>query len=85
MDLASELYESISRMCDVPLTEIHDDSTLADLGFDSLASAEVLTDLEMKLDHEFPVEALRALNRARTVADVVAVLRAALSDSSTVR
>jgi acyl carrier protein len=83
MDLAAQLRESISRMCDVPESEIHDESTLVDLGFDSLASAEVLTDLEMKVGFDFPVDALRALNRARTVADVVSILRAASPAGST--
>lgn len=77
MDINGELHESISRLCDVPRSQIRDDSTLADLGFDSLASAEVLTDLEIKLGRDFPVESLRALNQAHTVADVAAILQAA--------
>ena len=53
MDVAAELRESISRICGVPAESISDDATLEDLGFDSLAAAEVLTDIEIRLDRSF--------------------------------
>ena len=74
MDLRTELREAISRACDVPVEAISDDSPVEELGFDSLASAEVLTDLEIRLDRELPVDALRRLVRARTVGDVAELL-----------
>ena len=74
MDLRSELRDAISRTCNVPVESIRDDSTVEELGFDSLASAEVLIDLEMRLDRELPVDALRRLVRARTVGDVAQLL-----------
>lgn len=77
MDLTAALCESISRLCDVPAADIRPDSTLTDLGFDSLASAEVLTDLEITLGYEFSAQALRDLNRARTFGDVVEILNRA--------
>jgi len=80
MDLTRALHESISRICDIPLDAIHDDSTLADLGFDSLASAEVLTDLEIRLGKELPVDALRRLNQVRTVGDVARILHDSFVD-----
>jgi acyl carrier protein len=74
VDLRTELLESISRVCNVPVSTIRDESTLEELGFDSLASAEVLTDLEIRLDRELPVDALRRLVRAQTVGEVVRLL-----------
>jgi acyl carrier protein len=74
VDLRAELRAAISRACDVPVEAIHDDSTVDDLGFDSLASAEVLTDLEIRLDRELPVDALRRLVKARTFDDVAVLL-----------
>ena len=75
MDVAAQLRDSISRICDVPAGEISDEATLEDLGFDSLAAAEVLTDVEIRLGRELPVDGLRRLTDARTVGDVVAVLQ----------
>jgi len=74
MDVAAQLRDSISKVCDVPVERISDEATLEDLGFDSLAAAEVLTDVEIRLGQELPVDGLRRLTDARTVGDVVAVL-----------
>ena len=74
MDLRAELKAAISRACEVPVEAIFDDSTVADLGFDSSASAEVLTDLEIRLDRELPVDALRRLVKARTFTEVADLL-----------
>ena len=54
-------------------------STLEDLGLDSLAAAEVLTDLEIRLGVEFPVDVLRRLTEARTVGEVLDRLRDGLA------
>ena len=45
MDVAAALRSSIGRICDVPVESITDATTLEDLGIDSLAAAEVLTDV----------------------------------------
>jgi acyl carrier protein len=74
MDMAAELRHSISRICGVPTEAITDEATLQDLGFDSLAAAEVLTDIEIRVGRELPVDGLRRLTEARTVGDVVALL-----------
>lgn len=83
MELRTELLAAISRVCDVPVTSISDESTLEELGFDSLASAEVLTDLEIRLDRELPVDALRRLVRARTVGEVAQLLEQELRAPTT--
>jgi len=81
MDVAAELRTSISRICDVPVETITDEATLDALGFDSLAAAEVLTDLEIRLGRELPVDGLRRLTVSRTVGDVVALLQDELARS----
>lgn len=74
MDVRAELIQAISQVCDVPVHRITDDSRVDELGFDSLASAEVLTDLEIRFERELPVDALRRLVRARTVGEVAGLL-----------
>jgi acyl carrier protein len=80
MDLNRSLRESISRTCAVPVISIQSDSMLTELGVDSLASAEILTDLEIRLGKQLPVDALRRLNQARTVGDIESILRREFSD-----
>jgi acyl carrier protein len=74
MDLTSELIESIVRMCGVPRHLVRPESRLDDLGVDSLAAAEVLVDLEIRLGTELPVDLLRRLGSVETVRDVADVL-----------
>jgi acyl carrier protein len=83
MELRSELRESISMVCGLPIERVRDDATVEELGFDSLASAEVLTDIEMRLGRELPVDALRRLVRARTVGEVADLLEQELRAPST--
>jgi acyl carrier protein len=83
MELRSELRESISMVCGLPIEQVRDEATVEELGFDSLASAEVLTDIEMRLGRELPVEALRRLVAARTVGDVADLLERELRAPST--
>jgi acyl carrier protein len=83
MELREELRASISAVCEIPVELISDDATVEELGFDSLASAEVLTNMEIKLGRELPVDALRRLVRARTVGEVAALLEAELGVPNT--
>ena len=73
--LASALRESVARACDVPVGAVEMSSSLDDLGLDSLAAAEVITDLEIRLGVEFPVDVLRRLTDADTVGEVLDRLR----------
>lgn len=82
MELVRALYESISRTCDIPVDLVRDDATLEELGIDSLASAEIMTDLEIRLGRDLPVDALRRFEMARTVGDVSAVLAVAFGEVS---
>jgi acyl carrier protein len=82
MDVPRALRESISYVCEIPVERIHDTSDLSELGFDSLASAEVITDLEIRLGQDLPVDALRRVSKARTVGDVASLLTAAFSQHS---
>lgn len=80
MQLVRALHESISRTCDIPVDLIRDEATLEELGIDSLASAEIMTDLEIRLGRDLPVDALRRFEMARTVGDVAAVLAEAFGE-----
>jgi acyl carrier protein len=82
MDRTSALHESISRICAVPIERVRHESELTELGVDSLASAEILTDLEIRLGKQLPVDALRRLTQVRTVGDIEAILRDELIDPS---
>jgi acyl carrier protein len=77
MKLESALRESIAFVCDVPLERVTDEAVLEQLGLDSLAAAEVITNVEIRLGRDLPMDVLRRLNQVRTVGDVAAELRAA--------
>jgi acyl carrier protein len=77
--LASALRETVARACEVPPEQVTLESSLDDLGLDSLAAAEILTDLEIRLGVEFPIDVLRQLTEARTVGEVLDRLRDGLA------
>ena len=67
MNLDVELRESIVRICGVPADQVTPAATLEDLGVDSLAAAEIITDVEIRAGFELPMDVLRGLNQLRTV------------------
>ena len=81
MDVLAELCASISRACDIPVDRIHAESDLEELGVDSLASAEIVTDLEIRLGRDLPVDVLRRLDAARTVGDVAAAMQGSFEEA----
>ena len=83
MDLQVSLAESVERICGVPASEVSDGSTLEELGIDSLAAAELITDLEIRLGIELPMDVLRGLNGLRTLGEVRAHLEAGLGRHTT--
>jgi len=76
MNLDVALRESIAKVCGVPAGQIGPDSALEDLGIDSLAAAEIITDVEIRTGIELPMDVLRGLGQLRTVGEVVAHLEA---------
>jgi len=76
MDVDAALRESISKVCGVPAEQVGPASTLEELGIDSLAAAEIITDVEIQTGIELPMDVLRGLNQLRTVGQVVAHLQA---------
>ena len=76
MSLELALRESIVKICSVPADQITAESTLEDLGVDSLAAAEVITDMEIRTGIELPMDVLRGLSKLRTVGEVAAHLQA---------
>jgi acyl carrier protein len=73
--LSAALRESVARACEVDVDQVALTASLDDLGLDSLAAAEVVTDLEIRLGVEFPVDVLRRLTEAGTVGQVLDRLR----------
>ena len=76
MNLDVALRESVARICGVPAEQVTPASTLEDLGIDSLAAAEIITDVEIRAGIELPMDVLRGLNQLRTVGEVAAHLEA---------
>jgi acyl carrier protein len=76
MNLDVALRESIARVCGVPADQVSPASTLEDLGIDSLAAAEIITDVEIRAGVELPMDVLRGLGQLRTVGEVAAHLAA---------
>ena len=76
MNLDVALRESVARICGVPAEQVTPASTLEDLGIDSLAAAEIITDVEIRAGIELPMDVLRGLNQLRTVGEVAAHLQA---------
>ena len=78
MNLEVALRESIARICGVPADQVTSASALVDLGVDSLAAAEIITDIEIRTGIELPMDVLRGLSRMRTVGEVAGHLQAGL-------
>ena len=70
MDLRASLRESIVSICGVAEGEVVPTATLEELGVDSLAAAEIITDVEIRTGVELPMDVLRGLNGLRTVGEV---------------
>lgn len=81
-DMEVLVQQAIATVCDLDAGRVRPDAKLADLGVDSLAAAEVLVDLEIRLGKEPPVDVLRHLDGADTVADIAAQLYAAFGGSA---
>jgi acyl carrier protein len=76
MNLDVALRESIVRICGVPADQVTPASRLDDLGVDSLAAAEIITDVEIRAGIELQMDTLRGLSQLRTVGEVAAHLEA---------
>jgi acyl carrier protein len=71
------VQEAITKVCNVEIGRVDPNAKLADLGVDSLAAAEVLVELEIRLGRDLPVDVLRRLDQADTVGDVATLLESA--------
>jgi len=78
-DLTAAVREAVARSCEVAVDAVTPASSLDALGMDSLAAAEVITDVEIRLGVDLPPDVLRGLAQAQTVADVLDLLRGALA------
>lgn len=76
------LKESIAQVCGVDASRLSSDSTLEDVGIDSLASAEVLVDLEIRLGRNLPSGVLRRLGEVDTIGKLSALLEEAFATTA---
>jgi len=70
MDMRAALDESIVRICGVSDGAVRPETTLEELGIDSLIAAEIITDLEIRTGAELPMDVLRGLSMLGTVGEV---------------
>ena len=68
------VQEEIAKVCGLDPASVRPDTSLSELGVDSLAAAEVLVALEMRVGKQFPVDVLRRLDEVQTVGDIAAEL-----------
>ena len=80
MNLDAALCESIAKICGVPAADVSQNSKLEDLGIDSLAAAEIITDVEIRTGIELPMDVLRGLGQLRTVGEIAAHLEAGVGN-----
>jgi len=78
IDLLEILRRSIATTRNLPITDVEPRSRLEDLGVDSLAITEVIVQVELELDREFPLHLLRQLERIDTVEELADGVSAAL-------
>jgi acyl carrier protein len=76
------VQHAIATVCAVDSATVHPDARLSDLGVDSLAAAEVIVELEIRLDKQLPVALLRELDGVETVSEIAARLDAAFAGLS---
>ena len=82
MDVESTLRDAIVKVCDVPPERVRPETDLDALGIDSLASAEIIFEIEISLGRELPNHVLRQVGGVRTVGDVARRLEVALEQGA---
>ena len=78
--LVGTLRRAIATVREIPVEQVHADSRLEDLGVDSLAITEIIVQIELELDREFPVHLLRELERLDTVEALATEMAVALAE-----
>jgi acyl carrier protein len=71
-EMVALVQQAIANVCGVDVDRVRPDANLVDLGVDSLAAAEVLVSLEMRLGKQLPVDVMRRLDEVQTVAQIAA-------------
>lgn len=80
MSLRGVLQEIVVEVQGVRPEQVSEDATLEELGIDSMAVAELIVELEIRLGRELPVGVLRQLREVHTLGDVATQLEAALAE-----
>ena len=69
-DFEAVLIEAVAKICELAVELVQPESRLEDLGVDSLAVAEVIVEVEIRLGCELPIDVLRRLSYVETIGDV---------------
>jgi acyl carrier protein len=80
VSLRGVLQEIVVEVQGVRPEQVSEDATLEELGIDSMAVAELIVELEIRLGRELPVGVLRRLREVHTLGDVATQLEAALAE-----
>ena len=80
-DITQKVFAALAAVKHIPAESISLESSLADLGFDSLDKISLLFELEQQFDISIPDEDVRGIE---TAGDVVAGIVKLLADSSRV-
>jgi acyl carrier protein len=68
------LHDAVVFVLEVPDHEVTPDSTLDDLGIDSLTASQILIEIEIRLGREVDFELIESLDEVATLADFAAAL-----------
>ncbi|KAL4789762.1 hypothetical protein BDV19DRAFT_394754 [Aspergillus venezuelensis] len=71
--LLSRLKESLSRVIEVPVADIHDNDVLDDLGVDSLLATEVLNEINQAFNVSIPPNEFAALTNVFSILKVLVI------------
>jgi acyl carrier protein len=82
VSLRGVLREVVVEVQGVPPERVSEAATLEELGIDSMAVAELIVELEIRLGRDLPVGVLRQLREVNTLGDVATQLEASLADPS---
>jgi len=75
------VQDAISKICGIETAQLHPDAILTELGVDSLAAAEILVEVEIRLGRDLPAHLLRRLEDAQTIRAIAAGLDSGFGSS----
>jgi acyl carrier protein len=81
-DLAERVIATLASVKHIPREQIKLESSLADLGFDSLDTISMLFELETTFNVSIPDESARSIRYVHEIVDGIRTLQAAVSPAT---